>query len=390
MQQSRIIIVTGLLAALVFSFSRCFHDNSSAANDPRGEQYAGAEACTGCHRNIAGSYAHSNHYKTSSGINSDSLKKLIAPSADRFYFTDTGYIGIEEKNSALFQTLFSNGQPSVSEKFDISFGSAEKAQTYGYWKENKLYQLPLTWYSSMHTWANSPGFPAGRAHFGRVIESRCFECHASYINKELVPSGPMAVTENLDRNSIVYGIDCERCHGPAAGHVAFHRENPAVTTPKYITSIKSLTREQQLDVCAVCHSGNDQSVQRSLFAFMPGDTLSHFYYPDFGSGKPAPDVHGKQVQLLASSKCFKNSQLTCTTCHNAHEPEGNKLAGFIAKCMSCHQDITHPAGIITSSEQNCISCHMPLQTSRTIYFNNGREATNIPYSIRTHRIAVYR
>lgn len=390
MQHFRIIIVISLLVALAFFFSRCFHDNSSMPNDPRGQQYAGAKACMDCHRDIAGSYMHSNHYKTSSAINNDSLKKLIVPSADRFYFTDTGYISIEEKNSAFFQTLFSNGQPSVSERFDISFGSAEKAQTYGYWKDNKLFQLPLTWYSSMHTWANSPGFPAGRAHYGRAIESRCFECHASYIYKELVPSGPMAIAENLDRNSIVYGIDCERCHGPSAAHVAFHRENPAVKNAKYITSIKSLTRGQQLDVCAVCHSGNDQTVQRTLFAFKPGDTLSHFYYPDFFSGTSTPDVHGKQVQLLAASMCFKNSTLTCTTCHNAHDPEGNQPAGFIAKCMSCHQAITHPAGVITSGGQNCISCHMPLQTSRTIYFNNGREATNIPYFIRTHRIAVYK
>jgi len=389
MRYCKIIVVTSLLLALVFSFSRCFHDNSVAGNDPRGHQYTGAKACINCHQNIFNSYAHSNHYNTSSEVNNNQLKKLIAPSNNRFYFTGTDYIRIEEKDSALFQSYFVNEKETVSKKFDMAFGSAEKAQTYGYWKENKLYQLPLTWYTSMNSWANSPGFPAGRAHYGRAIESRCFECHASYINKELVQSGRLSVSENLDRNSIVYGIDCERCHGPAAQHAVFHQENPSVKTGKYITSIGALSRQQQLDVCAMCHSGNDQSVQRSLFAFVPGDTLSHFYYPDFGAGKSDPDVHGKQLQLLESSKCFRNSDLTCGSCHNAHEPEENRLAGFISKCVSCHRDAAHPAGVITSNGQNCISCHMPLQASKTIWFNNGRESKNIPYYIRTHRIAIY-
>jgi hypothetical protein len=351
----------------------------------------------GCHRDIVNSYTHSNHYKTSSAVNPRDLKKRTDSLKGRVCFTDTGCVRMEEKDGAAFQSYWVNDRETVSEKFDIAFGSAEKAQTYGYWKENKLYQLPLSWFTSIHSWANSPGFPIGRAHFGRVIESRCFECHASYIGRELVPSGALTVSENLDSNSIVYGINCERCHGPALNHVTFQQENPAAKEGRYITSIKSLSRQQQLDVCAMCHSGNDQETQRTLFAFVPGDTLSHFYYPDFGLSKPLPDVHGKQMQLLRSSRCFRESQLTCTTCHDSHRQEGNAMAGFIAKCMGCHQNSAHAAGMMKAGEPadssqagNCISCHMPLQSSKTILFNNGAESKNIPYFIRTHRIAIYK
>jgi hypothetical protein len=75
-----------------------------------------------------------------------------------------------------------------------------------------------------------------------------------------------------------------------------------------------LSREQKLDACAVCHSGNDLTTQKSTFLFQPGDTLSNFYFPEFGSSSTAPDVHGKQMQLLAGSACFQNSNtLDCTS-----------------------------------------------------------------------------
>jgi hypothetical protein len=385
--------------ALTIFFSRCLHGNS-LNNDPRGEQYAGAGTCVSCHQHVSNSYAHSNHYKTSSAIDNSCLKKLIASSKDCFYFADSSYIRIEENEYSLFQSYFVDGKEDISGKFDIAFGSAEKAQTYGSWKEKRLYQLPLTYFTTMNTWANSPGFSARHARFGRVIESHCFECHASYVNKVFVQSGPLAVSENLDKNSIIYGIDCERCHGPALQHVKFHQENPTVKTARYIVSIKSLSRQQQLDVCAVCHSGNDQAIQKSLFAFIPGDTLSHFYFPDFGSGRDEPDVHGKQLQLLESSTCFKMTDMTCTTCHNSHGSEENNVAAFISKCMDCHQNSVHAAGVIKENEQrkrdfnlvsmNCIDCHMPLQTSKAIQSNNGAGFKNVPYLIRTHKIAIYK
>jgi hypothetical protein len=210
----------------------------------------------------------------------------------------------------------------------------------------------------------------------------------------------MTVTEHLDSNSIVYGIDCQRCHGPAAAHVKFHQANPDVKAAKYMVSIKALPRQRQLDGCGVCHSGNDRSPQRSMFTFMPGDTLSHFYFPTFGDERGEPDVHGKQLQLLSSSQCFIKSSMTCTSCHNAHVPEKDQMAYFVSKCMDCHQGSAHATAILKENEQKkgdlnptgatCIDCHMPLQSSKVIQFNNGAGEKNIPYFIRTHKIAIYK
>jgi len=399
MRRPKIILVISLLALLVIFFSRCFPKSSSASKDPRGSQYAGAGSCLTCHQNISSSYAHNNHFKTSSAVNMNDLKKLTASSKSDFYYTDSSRIHVGEKEGNFFQSYFVNHKEIVAAKFDMAFGSAEKAQTYGYWKENKLFQLPLTYFASMNTWANSPGFPNGYAYYNRIIESRCLECHASYVNKEVVQSGPLEVSDKFDKSTIIYGIDCERCHGPAADHVKFQQANPSVKEAKYIVSIKSLTRQQKLDVCGVCHSGNDQAIQRSLFAFVPGDTLSHFYYPFSNSGKE-PDVHGKQMQLLRSSMCFQKSNMTCSSCHSNHEPEENKMDLFISKCMDCHQNSEHATSILKENEQvkgtpatvnkNCIDCHMPLQTSKVIFFNSDTTLKNIPYFLRTHKIAVYK
>ena len=149
-----------------------------------------------------------------------------------------------------------------------------------------------------------------------------------------------------------------------------------------------MTRQQKLDMCASCHSGNDLDVQRSLFALKPGDTLANFYYPHFGTGGAEPDVHGKQMQLLESGKCFQQSKMTCTSCHNTHQPEDKKIASFIANCKTCHQAPKHSLPVITSSK-TCIDCHMPLEVSKSLDFNKGTERKSIPYLLRTHRIAIY-
>jgi hypothetical protein len=399
MRYARISIVMSLLSLLVIVFSRC-NQQSSALADSRGDQYAGAAACVSCHKDVFNNYSHTNHYKTSSLVNADSLKKVIASADDSFHYDDSSVVRVQEKEQSIFQTLFLHNKEINSASLDMAFGSGEKAQTYAYWKDGKLQQLPLTFFSSMRSWINSPGFPMNHANFNRVIIGRCFECHASFINKENVPEEGLRVSEKLDRNSIIYGIDCERCHGPAAAHVEYQRSNPSVKEAKYIVSIKDLSRQRQLDLCAACHSGNDLATQRSLFSFVPGDTLSHFYFPEFGQTNNDPDVHGKQMQLLQSSRCFQASSMTCTSCHNSHEPEESKIELFMSKCMSCHQGSAHATNMLQTKDSiktangivaaNCIECHMPLQPSRAIYFKGKNELKTIPYLLRTHRIGVYK
>ncbi len=373
---------------IVIFWVQCIGKDTPESKDPRGALFAGAKSCENCHAGITHSYLHTTHQQTSSKPSFDSLKKYLAAANTKLYYNNASEVKVEENTGSFLQVASTDEKAIRSEKMDIAIGSAEKAQTYAYWTDGQLFQLPLTYFTSLQSFTNSPGYPIDKPYFDRPILSRCFECHASFATKADVPSGPLQVIEKIDPKSIIYGIDCERCHGPAANHVAFHQEHPDAKDAKFMVSIKSLSRQRQLDVCGACHSGNDMDVQRSVFAFQPGDTLDNFYLPHFGNTGSDPDVHGKQMQLLGASKCFQQSTMTCTTCHNAHMPAANKMDAIVETCVGCHRQSNH----VTAMKVNvstCIDCHMPLQVSKSLDFNDGKQKKSIPYFLRTHLIKIY-
>lgn len=389
MRYQKKVVAIGLLIAIVVLFRNCTV-NDTIGNDPRGTDYAGIASCTSCHKDIMSSVTHSGHYKTSSEVRHDSLQKKNNQANAILYYADSSLVKLEERHGQYFQSYIDNGKTVRSEQMAIAFGSGEKAQTYAYWKGHELFQLPLTYYAGNNSWTNSPGYSFKKPFFNRVILSRCLECHASFVQKTIIESGPMQVSEQMKPTSIIFGIDCERCHGPAAAHVKFQKEHLGDKTARFITPVKFLSRQQKMDLCGSCHSGNDRDVVVSLFSFKPGDTLSNFFLPQFGleGSDKQDDVHGKQMQLLQSSKCFQKSQMTCVTCHDVHRSESGQLSVAISKCMGCHNQSEHGKQMITNTK-NCIDCHMPLLPSKKLIFNNGAETKNITYMLRSHRIAVY-
>ncbi len=377
----KILVVTGALLAVSLVFLKCAGD--SPATDPRGGEFAGSASCSSCHKEISDSYAHTNHYKTSEAFSYSNFKKLVKATHKEVAYANAQTVSIEEIDGSVFQTLYAGGKKLQSERLDLTFGSGEKAQTFIYWKDNEMYQLPLTYLAEKEMWTNSPGFPADQPYYTRIIPGRCMECHASYAYAAKVQTGPLELREKFSPGTIVFGIDCERCHGPAKQHVEFHQSHPEEKQATHIVPVKLLTRQQQLDMCATCHSGDPLSLQ-SVFKFRPGDTLSK-YYMYFTGSTGEPDVHGKQMQLLAMSKCFQQSTLTCMTCHDTHRQSNRAM--LVQQCISCHKEQQHPPGI-TMGQQDCITCHMPMRASKSLDFKSLR-GDNVEYMLRTHRIAVY-
>ncbi len=262
-------------------------------------------------------------------------------------------------------------------------------------ENNQLFQLPVSYSNELHQWTNSPGYDSGReAEFDRQIEPRCFECHSSYIQPLQTSSESSSTNEELDKGSIVYNIDCERCHGAAAAHVQYQTENPGIKVAKYIVSYRSLTRPQKIDLCAQCHSGNNNVRMRSLFAFQPGDTLFRYILPGYSNGNKL-DVHGNQTQLLSRNQCFLHTAMTCTTCHDTHVNQRSNTGLFNERCQSCHTSIQHtslPKGneqAIQFINANCITCHMPLQSLNKIILRTSGNKQSANIKVVTHHIAVY-
>lgn len=303
---------------------------------------------------------------------------------------------MERQDSAFYQVAYRNDTVIQAQKFDITVGSGRKAQTYLYWYEDKIYQLPISYFIPLKSWANSPNYPSNQVRFDRNIPIGCFECHGSFIKRTSTEPAGKFFIDHFDRNNIVYGIDCERCHGPASKHVAFHKDHPNEKSSRYIVPFKELSRQQKLDQCAVCHSGI-KDTKRSLFYFRPGSSLSDYVHPDTSTADiDNIDVHGNQYQLLAASACFiKTKTLDCSSCHDPHVTERNNLEIFSKRCMSCHTTANHNfctmapklgAGIVN----NCIDCHMPAKPSKLITLLSQGKTSPTPNLVRTHFISVYK
>ncbi|MCZ4245314.1 hypothetical protein [Pedobacter punctiformis] len=389
----RILFLFAVITTVIIILSRCMSVGSQLPKDIRGENYTGAATCIKCHVALSQSFAHNPHGLTSKPVNNQDLSRVFEPDSNTFSFNAHMRVVIEKRNKGIYQVAYENGKETHAERFDIQFGSGEKAFTYGYWKGKKLMELPLSYFTSINNWANSPSFPLDKIYYGRAITSRCFECHGSYVEKKTVQKSALALDEEMEKRSLIYGIDCERCHGPGKQHVVFHMENPKEKTAKFITIYKTLSRKQKMDACGVCHSGNDVLPQRSVFGFQPGDDLNAYYIRDFVSfGGANPDVHGNQTAMLTGSKCYQKSEtMTCQSCHNTHESIKSSVQLYSQRCINCHKTTTHSALTLAKGilKDNCIDCHMPKQPSKLISFQKAGQNQVSPYLLRSHHIGIY-
>ncbi|WP_121809734.1 cytochrome c3 family protein [Mucilaginibacter kameinonensis] len=375
------------LIPLSFILTQCY--NSTPA-DPRGEIYAGSESCKKCHSDVYSSFLHTAHFQTSQLANIHNIRGSFAKDSNTFEFGMGQKIIMKKRNDSLYQVGYLNGKETEAEPFDVSIGNG-KAQTYMYWKGKMLYELPVSYFATIHNWANSPGYLPDRMNFGRPILRRCLECHSSYV-KELPPQ---AGDFGFEKASLIYGIDCERCHGPAANHVNYHTDNPDDKKAKYIATYASLSRTQKMDACAVCHSGNKNIPQRSSFEFEMGDTLlKDRTQPRVIPGSNMPDVHGNQYDLLIASKCYTMSKMDCGNCHNPHVSQPQSMVTYTQKCLSCHSEANHnfcklAPQMGTAIKTYCIDCHMPNKASNVIRLEAAQSKMKVPYMVRSHYIGIY-
>jgi predicted CXXCH cytochrome family protein len=393
---------TFFISLLLLLFLIGCSDKSDEYIDPRGTDYAGSESCIQCHQTQYESALHTSHYKATAPAILGNVLGDFSKGNHVFIYDKNTKLVMEQRNDSLYQVLYKNGKEVESHRFEIVFG-AKHAQTSVYWRDNNTYELPLSYYTSVNNWATSPGYPSDRANFNRMVVKDCYSCHSSNASSNNVEQNSeernflsMDIENIINKKTIVYGIDCEKCHGPAKKHTEFHLKNPNVKVANSIVSYKSLNRQQKLDACALCHSGNDDMKIKSRFDFKPGDNLSDYFRSLRSPNDTASfDVHGNQYRLLAQSKCFiKSEKMDCISCHNPHENASKNLASYSKICMSCHEDSKHSEATLKAMPvllfaTNCVECHMPKKSSNAIRFQLSNNAEMSNYNLRTHKIAIY-
>jgi len=386
-------MILAILALLVIVMTRCIGE---PAREKKGKKtgfsdFAGSESCRGCHAEIHHSHLQTAHYLSSAPATEASVLGSFVSGENSFDFNPLVRIMMEKRDSSLYQVEYVRGQERRVRRFDMAIGSGTRGQTYLYWWKDTLAQLPISYFTALQEWTNSPGY-SNRVIFGRPVTSRCLECHTSYAEVISKPESPI---DRFDRNKIIYGIDCEKCHGPSLKHVEYHQKNATDTMAHYVANPAKFDRQTQLDLCALCHGGRLEKTSPS-FSFMPGDRLSrHFKMDTVSKSVMDIDVHGNQYGMLAASACFQKSEMTCNSCHSSHINEKGKTALYAERCQSCHKTMkVKDCGLLATQGNiildKCSTCHMPEQPSGSIMVLREGEEVPVKAKMHTHYVAVYR
>ncbi|MEN9445518.1 MAG: hypothetical protein RL728_30 [Bacteroidota bacterium] len=390
----KIITVISVIIVIVFVIPKFFFKDELI--DPviqltnEGNTLVGSRQCRNCHEDIFDSYLNTAHSKTSLPANRKTVKGSFKDGENNFIYSYYDGIVMKDLDSGLFQLNFLNRKFDKAYQFDIVIGSGTRGQSYLNWAHDRLLQLPISYYTTSNSWANSPGFPNDVAFFGRAIGSQCLGCHASFVNTLPVAKGEI---DRFDKNSIVFGVNCEKCHGPGGNHVDLLNKNPNAKGDLKIVNAKKLSQRQQLDACGICHSSISKDLKPAL-GFRTGDTIYNTFQFDTTHNL---DVHGNQYGLLKQSKCFINStKMTCSSCHDVHKNERGDKKIFSLRCMGCHtKDKTNYKQMAPELSDdvimsNCIDCHMPNKNSEILNVQLSLEAKHRPAVIRSHHIKIYK
>jgi hypothetical protein len=363
---------------------------SSALNSRQEENrgYARDLACRTCHQEKFDSYLRTAHQKTSRLPDGNSIAGSFTAGHDRMSTLNPELtFRMEARDGHFYQTAIRQKQAQIAkrtEQIDLVIGSATKGQTYLYWKQNGLFELPVSYWTELHRWVNSPGYVDGSADFDRPVPPRCLECHATYFQH----TGSQPSDNYYNKDGFVLGISCQRCHGPGSEHVKNHSATSANSSTAKTMPPLALSRDRQLDVCAQCHGGAGEPIAPA-FSFRPGEPLAEYVKLAEPTATDRLDVHGNQVNLLARSRCFESSPaMSCSTCHDPHAPE-RPAADYSARCLGCHE--AEQCGIVRKvgkqNASNCIDCHMPVEASNLLVLDSGD--MRLKARVRNHWIRVY-
>lgn len=325
-------------------------------------KYVGTQTCINCHADIFETYQHTGKWKAFYPPNRNNIienfeKVLVYDSLKNFYYTafwsgETMYIAefrLKGKDTTYYR----------KEKVSFVVGSGNQTRSYVLEEKGYLYEMPITWYTKKQQWDLSPGYENGNnSRFERPIGQKCLDCHSSQFE---------AIEHSFNRFSkIGEGIGCEKCHGAGSYHVNFFTKNASnVVDSNTIVNPSRLPIQLQLDVCRQCHLEGITVLKpgKEMSDFKPGMLLgdiAEIFIPvaqnseDFGFAS-----HAERLQM---SRCFTVSEnLTCTSCHHAHEtlPQNQQLF-YTQKCLQCHTTGHNCSKIAATdmSTTDCVPCHM--------------------------------
>jgi len=336
--------------------------------------YVGGETCASCHKEIYDSFMETGmgkslHYatKTKSAAHFDQHTAVYDSINDFYYkpfWRGTDSLFILEYRLENEDTIYKRTQ-----QVRYIIGSGQHTNSHLYEENGYVYQAPITFYTQKGIWDLAPGFEGGfSSRFNRIIGLECMSCHNSLPN--------FAEGSENKYHEIPLGISCERCHGPGEVHVQEKLAGILVDTAtqvdySIVNPSKLPTRGLQMSVCQRCHLQGVAILKegKNFDDFRPAmnlHTVMDVFLPEF-DGNETQFIMASQAHRLTKSACYKNSNMTCLSCHNPHVSVTKTPAKtFNRACEGCHQQQTCTIDLSErkqSNNNNCASCHMPVSGS---------------------------
>lgn len=384
---------TAILAALMLAAGSAACDEPADAGPGRttaamaaprpleGAVAVGDSACASCHADIAASFHRTNKHRSISRFRAATAPERFGPGRSVHHEPTNLYYEPFLRGDTLYQreSRVDSAGRVLHERVhaaDYVIGSGNQTRSYLMDVGGHLTEMPLTWYAEHRRWDMSPGYEEANDRFDRKINVVCMTCHNA------VPDHS-AFTQNHYRD-VPGGIGCERCHGRGSLHVAAREgdaEPEAGVVDTTIVNPARLERGPQLAVCQQCHLAGimvfpegegpgtfrpGEALARNRTVFVPGQQLTD---PDW----VGIDSHPLR---LARSACYRESPMTCTTCHDPHRPaEMLPEDHYRQACLGCHgSEAADPAAgpgshaglcsrpdAATAEEARsgeCVACHM--------------------------------
>lgn len=401
-QLKTVIVIAAILGFVVLGGVYCHSDRSSSETDSLlylnhsdSAKYVGINTCKQCHSGIYESFIQTGMGQ-SFGLASRQKSAAKFSGHDVVYdkYRDFYYQPLWIDSAFYIKEYRLKGKDTTfsrMERVDYIIGSGQHTNSHMMQVNGYFYQMPLTFYTQKGKWDLPPGFEKGHnSRFSRKIELECMSCHNAY---------PSFVPGSVNKfNSVLQGIDCERCHGPGSIHVQQKQLGNLVDTATHIdytiVNPKKLPYELQVDVCQRCHLQGNAVLKegKSFFDFKPGMHLSDFmnvFMPKYTESNEF--IMASHAERLKSSKCFISSterniqvntkkyvnsklsnnnvaSLTCISCHDPHKSvKYTEDAQFNNACKSCHQaknsyalpECKEKMATRKINKDNCWKCHMP-------------------------------
>jgi hypothetical protein len=137
-----------------------------AVENPAVENHlVGDAACVRCHAQVSGTYAHTSHHLTSQLPSRATILGSFQPPANVLVISaPSGPASSEEprlsfkmeaRTDGFYQTAQADlGEQHLtrSERFDVVVGNGTRGQTYLYWKQDGLFELPVSFWSTGSQW----------------------------------------------------------------------------------------------------------------------------------------------------------------------------------------------------------------------------------------------